>query len=112
MELGRPHPLSAHYRGDSDAAQLLRSVVRRMGVLVIPVRGSPRGLSDLPEFTQVGKNGAWTPSSAFGFRYPGSGVRFRDLEFFLIVGMDQVNKSKFVFQRAERLFCQKVLEAS
>lgn len=79
VELGRPHPHSAHYGGRSD-------VRTAATVNMVGSRRSLSGSGDNPgsgeaqrdqrpaQVYQVVRNGARTPSSPFWFSYPRSGV--------------------------------------
>lgn len=77
VELGRPHPRSAHYRGDSDsdAAQLLRSVRSPCGCVGDPSAGEPQRAQRLARVYTSGKK--WSHDALTRFWVPLSRVKCR-----------------------------------
>lgn len=107
MELGRHIPTPLTTAAGATSAQLLPLTwcflgVPSVEVVIIPVLVKPKGINDQPKFTPSSKK--WSQDALKPLLVQLSPVSCpvqRLLEFFLIVGMDQVNN-----------FCQKFLEAS
>lgn len=73
-----------------------------------PGSGEAQGSQRLVQDDTRVRGGARIPSEApFGPAVPQQGSSSKTLEIFLLVGVNQVNDSRFTFQRAETLFCHK-----